>query len=124
MSGFTVDELLAVENAGWRALSESRGGTFYGPLMTAEAVFILVNGAVMTRDDVASSLDGAPGWDSYAIADARLIPVGDDGAALVYRAEATRADLPEPFVALMSSVYRRIDGRPRLALYQQTTITH
>lgn len=124
MSDFTLDELLAVENAGWRSLCDSKGGTFYGQLMTAEAVFILVNGMAMTRGDIAGSLDGAPGWDSYEITDARLIPLGNDTAALIYRAKSSRADLPEPFAALMSSVYRRIDGRLRLALYQQTTITH
>ena len=92
--------------------------------MTPESVFILVNGAALSRDDVAGSLDGAPGWDSYEITEARLIPAGKDCAALVYHAVSSRADLAEPFMALMSSVYRRIDGRPRLALYQQTTITH
>lgn len=45
------------------------------------------------------------------------------GAALVYRARAVRGD-SEPFVALMSSTYRMISGVPRLAPYQQTTITH
>ncbi|VEG29962.1 nuclear transport factor 2 family protein [Actinomyces howellii] len=124
MSDFTLDELLAVEHAGWQSLCDSKGSTFYSQLMTLEAVFILVNGAAMSRDDVAGSLDGAPGWDSYEITEARLIPAGEDCAALVYRAASSRADLAEPFVALMSSVYRRIDGRPRLALCQQITITH
>lgn len=124
MGAPTLDELLGLEHEGWRSLCESRGGTFYGDLMTPDAVFILVDGATMSRDEVAASLDGAPGWDSYEIAEARLVELGPDAAALVYRAAATRADLPEPFVALMSSVYRRVDGRLRLALYQQTTVTH
>lgn len=121
---FSLDELLEVENAGWRSLCESRGGTFYGRVMTPDALFILANGMAMTRDDVATSMDGAPAWDSYEISEAQLAPLGEDSVALVYRATASRADLPEPFVALMSSVYRSIDGQPRLALYQQTTITH
>lgn len=124
VSNFTLNELLAIEHAGWRSLCASRGGSFYGELMTPEGVFILVNGMAMTRHEIAGSLDGAPAWDSYEITDARLIPVGDEAVALAYRSTARRADLPEPFVALMSSVYVRIDGRPRLALYQQTTITH
>ncbi|GAA0716370.1 nuclear transport factor 2 family protein [Dactylosporangium roseum] len=124
MSTFTLDELLALEHAGWRSLCESKGGTFYGELMTPEAVFILVNGTAMTRDEIAGSLDGAPAWDAYEITDARMVEVGQDTAAIVYRASSSRADLDEPFVAIMSSVYRRTDGGPRLALYQQTTITH
>lgn len=124
MSGFTLDELLALEHDGWRALCASRGGTFYGELMTPDGVFVLVNGTVMTRDEVAGSLDGAPGWEGYEIADPRLVQIGPEAAAVVYRASSSRADLAEPFVALMSSVYRRIDDQARLALYQQTTITH
>lgn len=124
MTELSLDELLELEHAGWRSLCESRGGTFYGRLMTADALLVLVDGTIMTREQVAASLDGAPGWDSYELSDARLVRVGEDAAALVYRAVSTRADLPEPFVALMSSVYRRVDGRIGLALYQQTTVTH
>lgn len=124
MDSITLDEALAVEHAGWDSLCESTGGTFYGQLMLPDAVFVLANGMVMTRDDVAGSLDGAPGWESYDISNARLIPIGEESAALVYRAESSRPDLTEPFVALMSSIYRRVDGELRLALYQQTTITH
>ena len=122
MSAFTLDELLVLEHAGWQSLCESKGGTFYGELMTPDAVFILVNGAVMTREEVAASLDGTPGWESYEITDARLVGIGDDAAALIYRASSARSDLPEPFTALMSSVYYRLDGQPRLAVYQQTTL--
>ncbi|MDL4775803.1 MULTISPECIES: nuclear transport factor 2 family protein [Thermomonosporaceae] len=123
MSAFTLDELLALEHAGWKSLCESTGGTFYGELMTPDAVFVLVNGAVMTRDEITASLDGALGWESYEITDARLVEVGEDAAALVYRASSSRPDLTEPFTALMSSVYYRVDGQPRLAVYQQTALT-
>ena len=54
--------------------------------------------------------------------DARLVKVGSEGVALVYTASAQRDSEDEPFVALMSSVYRRGAGGWRLALYQQTPI--
>lgn len=120
---FELDDLLAVERAGWDALCGSTGGAFYGDLMRPDAVMILVNGMVLDRDAVAASLDGAPAWDSYDLSDARIVPTGADSAALVYRARAER-DGEAPFEALMTSVYTLADGLPRLALYQQTTITH
>ena len=49
--------------------------------------------------------------------------VGADAAALVYLAHASREGQTESFVALMSSVYRMVDDRPRLVLYQQTAVT-
>lgn len=50
------------------------------------------------------------------------MPVNDDAAALVYRARATRQGQAAPFVVLMTSVYRLVDGEPRLAFHQQTTL--
>ncbi|HIW92869.1 MAG TPA: nuclear transport factor 2 family protein [Candidatus Corynebacterium avicola] len=120
MDAFTLEELLDLEHAGWRSLCESRGGTYYGELMMPDALFILADGSTMSRGEIAESLDGMPGWDAYEISDATLLPLGPDAAALTYRATSSRSGLAEPFTALMSSVYRRVDGRPRLALYQQT----
>lgn len=123
MDAFTLEELLEWERRGWDALCQSRGGDFYGELMTPDAVMVLVNGMILDRDRIVESLDEAPPWSSYEIEEPRLVPVRRDAAALVYRARARRDDEP-PFVALMSSVYVRIEDRPRLVLYQQTTITH
>ncbi len=123
MSALTIERLLKLEHAGWASLCEGRGGTFYGELMTADALMVLVNGMTMDRSTVAASLDGSPAWDSYEISDLRHVDLGDGAAALVYRAEAVR-DGEEPFVALMSSTYRIVDGEPRLALYQQTPVPH
>jgi hypothetical protein len=124
MSELTLEHLLALEHRGWDALCHSEGGAFYGELMMPEAVMVLVNGTVLGRDAVAGSLNDAPPWASYTLTDPQLVPMGADTAALVYRASATRNGQDEPFTALMSSVYCSVQGRSRLALYQQTTITH
>lgn len=121
MHDLDLEALLDVERRGWDSLCASRGGRFYGELMTAGAVMVLVNGMVLDRETIRSSLDGSPAWDRYEIDDAQVVPVGADAAALVYRARAERAG-EAPFVALMSSVYVTVDGQLRLALYQQTTI--
>jgi hypothetical protein len=124
MDALDVTELLELERQGWDSLCRGKGGDWYGPLMTADAVMILVNGMVMDRDAIAGSLNGSPPWASYELTEERLVKVGDEAAALVYRARASRDGQPEPFVALMTSIYRIVDGAPRLVLYQQTTITH
>jgi len=123
MHDLTLDRLLSLEHEGWTSLCEGRGGTFYGDLMTPDALMLLVDGSVLDRGAVAASLDGAPPWDTYDLHDARRVGLGDDAAVLVYRARAARG-ADEPFVALMASTYRVVDGEPRLALYQQTTATH
>ncbi|MDO5081794.1 MAG: DUF4440 domain-containing protein [Arachnia propionica] len=91
--------------------------------MSDGGLMALVNGYVMNREAVVSSLNEAPGWDAYEIMEPRLVRVSDVAAALVYRAVARRGD-EEPFEAVMSSIYTLTDGRPRLVLYQQTTTTH
>lgn len=120
MNALDLDSLITLERQGWDALCTSQGGTFYGNLMTEDAVMVLVNGAVLGRDEIAGSLNQAPPWDSYEISEPRLVNAGTDSAILVYQARAQRGD--DIFEALMSSVYVMQD-RPRLALYQQT-ITH
>lgn len=119
----TLETLLELERAGWDALCESRGGAFYGELMSDDGLMILVNGFVLDRNAVVESLDGAPAWDSYELSDERVVPFGTDAAALVYRAVAQR-DGEAPFEAIMTSVYHLVGGELRLAVYQQTTATH
>jgi ketosteroid isomerase-like protein len=115
-----LDELLAVERAGWRSLCDQTGDDFYGQIMTDDAVMVLANGQVMTREDVIGALGQAPPWASFDLRDARVVESGSDAAALVYVGSATRDEGGEPFVATMSSVYRREGDEWRLVLYQQT----
>lgn len=115
----TLNELLKVENAGWESLCDGSASTFYGELMTPDALMVLANGAVMTRQQVVDALAGPPSWQSYEIDVPHLVPVGDECAALVYKGTGRRLD-GSTFVGQMSSVYVRTDGGWKLALYQQT----
>lgn len=123
MDSLTLDALLDLESAGWDSLCKGTGGVFYGDVMSDGGLMVLVNGYVMNREAVVSSLNEAPGWDAYEITEPQLVRVSDVAAALIYRAVAHRGD-EEPFEAVMSSTYALINGRPRLVLYQQTTTTH
>ena len=114
-----MDELLQLEHAGWTSLCDGTGGTFYGSLMTDDAVMVLANGEVMSRDDVVGALSDAPPWDSYAIDDPSLVAIDESATALVYTGTGRREHDP-PFVAAMTSIYVRRGGSWALALYQQT----
>lgn len=117
----TTDELLALEHEGWRSLCEGTGDRFYGDLMTEDGVMIVADGSVLDRNAVVASLDQAPTWDTYELSDVRSVDTGPDSAALVYTGRAVRGS-ETPLVARMASTYHRIDGRWRLALYQQTPV--
>lgn len=88
--------------------------------MTDDGLMVLVNGYVLDRPTVVASLNDAPAWHDYQILEPRLVNLCSDAAALIYRAVARRGEAA-PFEALLTIVYRLIDGQPRLALYTQTT---
>ena len=116
-----LQELEALERAGWDALCTGQAAAFYGDLMTDDGVMVLAHGQVMGRAAVVESLGAGPAWDRYELADLSAVPAGPDSATLVYRAVAHRGDAP-PFTALMTSTYARLDGRWRLAVYTQTPV--
>ena len=114
------DELLEVERAGWNSLCDSTGAEFYGGVMLPDAVMVLANGMVMDRQTVVDALAKSPPWRAYEIDDVRLISVDADTAALVYTGIAYRDGDAPAFTGAMASVYHRVDGDWKLALYQQT----
>ncbi len=117
-----IDELLELEHAGWRSLCEGTGAAFYGSVMTEDGVMVLAHGFTLDRAAVAASLEDAPAWSGYTIDDARVVAVGGEGRALVYRGRAWREGEEARFDALMSSVYVRDGDGWRLAVYQQTPV--
>ncbi|GAB3633848.1 hypothetical protein GCM10027421_32010 [Microbacterium shaanxiense] len=117
-----LDELLDLEHQGWKSLCNSSGADFYGRIMTGDGVMVLAHGQVFDRQAVIDSLNEAPPWRTYDVADERLISLGEDCAILVYTGRAYRDESEPAFSALMSSVYTRHEGVWRLALYQQTPV--
>ena len=115
-----TEKLLELEHAGWRSLCDGTGDEFYGGLMTDDALMVLANGMVMDRQTVVDALAESPPWRTYAIEDVRLIAVDTDTAILVYTGIAYRDGDAPAFTGAMASVYHRVDGDWKLALYQQT----
>lgn len=115
-----MDELITLEQAGWASLCDGTGDDFYGATMTEDGVMVLADGSVMTRADVVAALGKAPPWASYEMDDVRVVPIGEDSAALVYLGTGHREGDAPSFVGVMSSVYVRRNGEWKLAIYQQT----
>lgn len=113
-------DLLELEQQGWQALSSGRGAEFYDAFMTDEAVMALPFG-VLERDDCVEAIRQADPWATFEIRDARVVPLNEDAAIVVYIAAAQREANPE-YVALMSTTYVRRDGEWLIALHQQTPL--
>jgi hypothetical protein len=79
---------------------------------------MIVEGMIIDRDGIAASFEGQAPWDRYELQEPRVIPLGADAAALVYRAVATRGDAE--VTLRMSTTYTRGDDGWRVALHQQT----
>jgi hypothetical protein len=119
--GMVHDELIDLERRGWEALSASpdEATAFYDRVLDAEVAMLLPGGMVI--DDRASALAAMGGqpWASYALADERVLALGDDAGVVLYAVVAERSGAPA-YSALVSSTYVRRDGGWRLAAHQQT----
>lgn len=111
--------LLHEEHAGWEAILDGRGGEHYQRAMTKDALMI-VEGAVIGRDQIAASFASASPWDSYELRDTAIIRVGERAGIVAYRAITRRG---ESTVELnMSTTYVFEHGGWCVALHQQTAV--
>jgi hypothetical protein len=109
-----LDELLPLE----RALAAG-GGDAYRARLAADAILV-VPGQVLDRDGAIAAMDASPGWDAFAMEDARALALGDDAGVLTYTFTGRRGDLQ--YRAVLASTYRREDGW-RLVFHQQTPLS-
>lgn len=116
----TEDDLVALERAGWEALSVGgdEAGSFYDRALAAEVLMLLPGGMVIDdRSAAVDSMRGEP-WSSYELSDVRVVELTEDSAVVAYRTHATREG--SEYSALVNSTYVREDGTWRLAVHQQT----
>jgi hypothetical protein len=116
----TMDDLLALERAGWDALStgSEAAASFYDEVLAKQVLMVLPGGMVLDdRDQVIESMRGAP-WDGYDLSEEQVHELAADCAVVVYRASARRGD--NEYRAVFNSTYVREDGAWRMALHQQT----
>ena len=86
-------ELIELERQAWVALSSSgeAAAAFYSQVLADDVLMLLPGGMVIgDRAQVVDSMRGAP-WDSFKLVDERVLELGQDSAAVTYRATARRA---------------------------------
>lgn len=113
-----TDRLQELEEGFWKAAGDSE---YYREHMASEGLCVLPVG-VLDRDETAAVIEESEPWAGFKLRDVRTLDLGDDEAALCYRAEAFRDDGSPGYKALISSVYIRLGGEWKLFLHQQTPI--
>jgi hypothetical protein len=111
------DELLPREEGFWRAAGDRES---YAAHVADDAIHVFPGWGVSDLPTVLEGVDSAAPWDSFSLEGARAIELGPDAAALVYTARASRGG--EPYVAAVTTVYRRRAGGWELVLHQQTPL--
>lgn len=115
------DELAALEEQGWRALSSTgeEAASFYREVLDDDMAMLLPGGLRLTdRDTIIEAMSGQP-WQAFALEALQvLLPVPDAGI-VSYGVTAQRDGQPE-YSALISSTYVLREGKWRMAFHQQT----
>lgn len=117
-SSSVTDDLLELESGFWQAAGD---GDFYEEHMATHGLCVLPVG-VLDKKETITAIQAAEPWSDFVLEDVRTVDLGDDEAALCYRAEASRQSDDDEYSALISSVYTKISGRWKLTLHQQTPI--
>lgn len=114
------EAVLALERAGWEALSGRGAAEFYDRVMATGAVMVFASG-VMQRDEALAAMRGATPWESYRLDDEQVMLPAEDVAVVTYRAAAKRRKGPE-YRAWMASIYIRDGEEWSLAVHQQSPV--
>ena len=129
MSKEIHDKILELEDATWKALSDS--GAKLIPYLSRDCQMLFPMGLKVTATsdpnlkDIMTS-DAFIPWSGYKMHDVVVMELGEDVAAITYKVKAMRPaiDAPDdgaPFKALISSVWRKdTEGDYLMVLHQQT----
>jgi hypothetical protein len=120
MTDSDSDAVLALERAGWEALSGPTGAAFYDRVMAESALMVFPSG-VMHRAEAIDAIRGATPWQSYELANEQVWRPSASVAIVSYLATAHRPERPE-YRAWMTSVYVRDGSDWLLAMHQQSPV--
>jgi hypothetical protein len=113
-----TQELIALEHEGWEALVAGDAARYYGERLTEGALMAFPFGT-MERADAITAMAAAPPWEQFSITEARVVELTADSGVVVYRVVARRPG-EDPYAAIVSSTFTRVDGEWRLAFHQQS----
>ncbi|MEU7991297.1 nuclear transport factor 2 family protein [Streptosporangium canum] len=115
------NELLALEEQGWAAISVG-DGDFYRRLITDRTLCVEPDG-LQTGAELADDIDANKSpFDDYKLQDVKVLPLTADSAVITYRAVVNLKEAGFVFQLYMSSAYVRRDGAWKLAFHQQTPV--
>ncbi len=115
--GLLREVLLELEEGFW----DAGNGDHYREHMAADGLCVLPVG-VLDKEATVAAIARAEPWSEFKLHEVRTLDLGDDEAALSYRAEAFRKDKSPGYFAFISSVYVRVRGEWKLFLHQQTPV--
>lgn len=95
------------------------GVSAYEELMTAECVMAFGPMGVMDRDAILGALRDAPRWAEVDMTEKTQAVQAENVVVIAYRARANRPGA-EPYEAICTSTYVRVDGHWLIAQHQQT----
>ena len=118
----THTTLLGLERRGWEALATSGEAAVahFDRVLAPSVLFVLPGDLIIVDRDAALRSMAGPPWDEVDLAEERILGLGDGSAVVAYRARAWRG--AEPYEALVTSTYRRLDDGWRLTAHQQTPV--
>lgn len=119
------ETIIELEDSTWTALSSSKGSNLL-PFLSEDCVMLFPLGMKVSHrtdpniETVMTSEAFVP-WKTHKMSEVEVTPVGEQGAVISYRVDATRAGDDAPFMALISSTWRKgQDGDWKMCVHQQT----
>ncbi len=111
-------DIIEIERTFWRSAGDRAS---YEANLAADAVHVFPEWGIVDRDQALEGVAASAPWTNFTIEHRRLVELGPDVVALVYRACAERSAKPA-YAAAVTSVYRRTHGRWQLVVHQQTPL--
>jgi hypothetical protein len=112
------EEFIALERAGWDALSGPQGAKYYRKHLSVDALMAFPFG-VIDRSQAIDAIEAAAPWSHYNLTHPSVVRLGEDAAVVAEPVTAERAGEPE-FSAIVASTFVRREDRWQLAFHQQS----